>query len=67
MICTGLKKIYGDEKVSCQGVGGAYTAAIADNVSAKGTSTGAINEATKLFQMADSKCPNSTIVFAGYR
>jgi cutinase len=68
IICNGLKKVYGDAKVTCQGVGGGkYTAAIMDNVSLKGTSASAIAEATRLFNLANTKCPSATIVFGGYR
>jgi cutinase len=66
IICNGLKKAYSAKKVVCQGVGGAYTAGIADNVGKRGTSTGAIREATRLFTMANTKCPKATIVFGGY-
>jgi len=67
IVCNGLKKEYGDAKVNCQGVGNAYTAGIADNVSLKGTSAAAIAEAKKMFETADKKCPAATIVFGGYR
>jgi len=64
-VCSGLKNAY-PAKVSCQGVGRPYTAGLADNVGAKGTSSAAINEATKMFTTANSKCPNTLIVFGGY-
>jgi cutinase len=65
-VCSGLKsKFKGD--VACQGVGGAYSAGLMDNVSASGTSAGAISEALKMFTTAHSKCPNSIIVAGGYR
>jgi hypothetical protein len=67
LICNGLKQVYGDKEIQCQGVGGPYTAAIMDNVSAKGTSAAAIKEATRMFTLADQKCPKSAIVFGGYR
>jgi cutinase len=67
IICNGLKKEYGEAKVNCQGVGNAYSAAILDNVSSKGTSAGAIAEAKKMFEKANTKCPKATIVFGGYR
>jgi cutinase len=38
-----------------------------DNVSRKGTTDRAINEAKRLFQMAATKCPKAIIVFGGYR
>jgi hypothetical protein len=67
MMCNGLKKIYGDTEVLCQGVGNAYTASITDNVGGKGTSNAAIKEATKMFTTAASKCPSAILAFGGYR
>lgn len=67
IICNGLKKMYGPAQVLCQGVGGAYGAAILDNVSTRGTSAAAVGEATKMFNLANTKCPNSIITFGGYR
>jgi cutinase len=66
IVCTGLKTNYPD-KVLCQGVGPPYTAGLADNVGAAGTTQGAIGEATKMFTTADTKCKSSIIVFGGYR
>lgn len=66
IICNGLKKAYGSSKTKCQGVGGAYTAGIADNVGKRGTSAAAIREATRMFTMANTKCPKATIIFGGY-
>jgi cutinase len=66
IVCNGLKRDYPD-KVICQGVGQPYTAGLADNVSSSGTSQAAIGEATKMFTQANSKCPESIIVFGGYR
>ncbi|KAF2669718.1 cutinase-domain-containing protein [Microthyrium microscopicum] len=66
IICNGLKKAYGQAAVNCQGVGGAYTAGILDNISAKGTSATAVREATSMFTKAVEKCPNSQIVFGGF-
>jgi cutinase len=67
LVCNGLKSLYGDKAVLCQGVGGPYTASITDNVSLKGTSQAAIKEATRIFTLANEKCPKSAIVFGGYR
>jgi cutinase len=67
IICTALKKAYGARKVLCQGVGGPYTAGIADNIGLKGTSAAAIKEGTRMFTAANTKCPQSVIVFGGYR
>jgi len=64
-VCSGLKAKFKGE-VACQGVGGAYSAGLMDNVSTSGTSKGAIAEATKMFTTAASKCPESIIVAGGY-
>ncbi|QDS72374.1 hypothetical protein FKW77_008370 [Venturia effusa] len=64
-ICKGLQQAYPD-RVACQGVGAPYSAGLMDNVQPKGTTTAAIGEATKMFKLADSKCPKSVIVFGGY-
>lgn len=65
IVCAGLKKDYPD-KVACQGVGKPYTAGLGDNVGTTGTTQAAISEATKMFTTADTKCPDSIIVFGGY-
>jgi cutinase len=67
MVCTGLKKTYGDKSVVCQGVGGAYGATIEGNMALKGTTQGSIDEAKKMFNLADTKCGSSTLVFGGFR
>jgi cutinase len=66
-VCSGLKSKLGAGSVACQGVGGAYSAGLMDNVSAKGTSSAAIQEALTMFNLANSKCPQSIIVAGGYR
>jgi cutinase len=66
IVCSGLKKAYPDQ-VACQGVGPPYSAGLADNVGTAGTTTAAIGEATKMFTTANTKCPDSVIVFGGYR
>jgi len=65
-VCSGLKRQFRND-VACQGVGGAYSAGLADNVRPKGTTQGAISEASRLFQQAATKCPQTSIVGGGYR
>lgn len=65
-VCKGLKDIYGD-KIGCDGLGPAYSGGLLDNVSVKGTTDAAIAEGVRIFEMAHSKCPDSVLVFGGYR
>jgi len=65
-VCSGLRSKYGAGNVACQGVGGAYSAGLVDNVAPAGTTAGAIAEATKMFTTADSKCASSVITAGGY-
>jgi len=65
VVCSGLKKNFPDQ-VACQGVGGAYSAGLAENVAPAGTTPAAIAEATKMFTTANSKCPQAVLVAGGY-
>jgi len=66
-ICKGLKSLFSND-VACQGVSApAYSAGLVDNVSPKGTTASAIAEATKHYNTANTKCPNTVIVTGGYR
>jgi len=64
-VCSGLKSKFPGQ-VACQGVGGAYSAGLIDNVALKGTTEGAIKEAVKMFTTAHTKCASSVIVCGGY-
>ncbi|KAK5744015.1 hypothetical protein LTR17_002353 [Elasticomyces elasticus] len=64
--CSGLKDAYSDSEVVCQGVGGAYTAGLSQNALPGGSSSGAFAEATRLFELAATQCPDSVIVTGGY-
>jgi cutinase len=50
-----------------QGVGGPYDASLSANFLPAGTSREAIDEAKRMFQMANTKCPNARVVAGGYR
>jgi len=64
--CNGLKREYGSSRVACQGVGGPYDATLGANLLPEGTTSGAYNEAIRLFTLANTKCPGSTVVAGGY-
>jgi cutinase len=49
-----------------QGVGGPYGANTGDNLLPKGSSQRAIDEAIRLYDLANSKCPEAAILTAGY-
>lgn len=49
-----------------QGVGGPYNAGLTENFLPAGTSRAAIDEAKRLFTMANTKCPGSAITAGGY-
>jgi cutinase len=66
-VCKGLKSKFGASNVACQGVGGAYRAGLAENVSPKGTTDAAIRVAKDHLANAARKCPNAAIVGGGYR
>lgn len=47
-------------------MGGPYSAGLAENFLPAGTSRSAIDEAKRLFTLANTKCPNAAIVAGGY-
>lgn len=64
-VCSSLKRQF---DTICQGVGGPYTAGLADNFRQPlNTSPEAVAEAQRMFQQAAQKCPDATIVAGGYR
>ncbi|EHA46959.1 separase/separin [Pyricularia oryzae] len=49
-----------------QGVGDPYDAALSPNFLPAGTTQGAIDEAKRMFTLANTKCPNAAVVAGGY-
>lgn len=64
--CTALKSDLGEDAVACQGVGGSYIADIGSNALPDGTTQAAIEEATGLFELARTQCPETQVVAGGY-
>ncbi|KAH7109543.1 cutinase-domain-containing protein [Dactylonectria macrodidyma] len=66
LVGDGIKAVLGEDQVWTQGVGGDYSAAIGDNGLPDGTSPEAIQEMIGLFELADRKCPDATLVSGGW-
>ncbi|KAH8724171.1 cutinase 1 [Phaeosphaeriaceae sp. PMI808] len=65
-VADALESKYGAANVWVQGVGGAYTAGLIENLLTRGTSEAAIKEGVRLFNLANTKCPNTPVVSGGY-
>ena len=66
-VASALEREYRTGGVWVQGVGGPYTAGLAANSLPAGTDRAAIDEAKRLFNLANTKCPNTPVVTGGYR
>ncbi|AEO58711.1 carbohydrate esterase family 5 protein [Thermothelomyces thermophilus ATCC 42464] len=64
-VASVLEAAYGDN-IWVQGVGGPYRAGLADNALPAGTTRAAIDEAKRLFNLANTKCPGAAVVAGGY-
>lgn len=64
VLASALARNFGS--IWIQGVGGAYRAELSPNFLPAGTDRGSINEAKRLFTLANTKCPNTPVVAAGY-
>ncbi|KAL2150618.1 hypothetical protein VTH82DRAFT_7181 [Thermothelomyces myriococcoides] len=64
-VASVLELAYGDD-IWVQGVGGPYEARLIDNALPAGTTRAAIDEAKRLFNLANSKCPDAAVVAGGY-
>ncbi|KAI9155009.1 carbohydrate esterase family 5 protein [Paramyrothecium foliicola] len=65
-IADALESQYGAAQVWVQGVGSPYNADLISNLLPGGTSSAAIGEARRLYNLANSKCPNAAVVTGGY-
>ncbi|KAH7324294.1 cutinase [Stachybotrys elegans] len=65
-IADALEAQYGASQVWVQGIGSPYNADLLSNLLPSGTSSAAISEAVRLYNLANTKCPNAAIVTGGY-
>ncbi|KAL9949200.1 hypothetical protein D7B24_008693 [Verticillium nonalfalfae] len=65
-LASALTREYGSAGIWIQGVGGPYGAELSPNFLPSGTDRASINEAKRLFTLANTKCPNTPIVTGGY-
>ncbi|KAK7415767.1 hypothetical protein QQX98_005680 [Neonectria punicea] len=65
-LASALEQEYGSGGIWIQGVGGPYTAELAPNFLPAGTDRASIDEAKRLFTLANTKCPNTPVVTGGY-
>lgn len=61
-----LEREYGASDFWVQGVGGPYDATLAGNFLPRGSTPAAIAEAVRLFNLANTKCPDTPVVAGGY-
>ncbi|PNH56110.1 hypothetical protein VD0003_g1577 [Verticillium dahliae] len=66
-LASALTREYGSAGIWIQGVGGPYGAELSPNFLPSGTDRASINEAKRLFTLANTKCPNTPVVTGGYR
>lgn len=65
-VCSSLSSKLGG-KSGCQGVGGEYTAGLAENFSPQNTAPQDVQAAVDVFNKCNTKCPDANIVAGGYR
>lgn len=65
-VCDDLKMKLGGN-LGCQGIGGAYTAGLAENFLPDNTAPQDVQAAVDVFNKCNTKCPKAKIVAGGYR
>ncbi|KAH8174946.1 cutinase domain-containing protein [Sarocladium implicatum] len=64
-VASGLESNFRND-IWVQGIGSPYEAELAPNALPAGTTRAAIDEAKRMFVMANTKCPNAKVVSGGY-